>query len=1001
MTLRCPDCHCAGPFATADDTNLKCPICARTFAGKSLEKVAYVDRKRTAADLVHRTARKELASRAATATAPPSLDLVVDSLASIIVAGTSFDPETTDKREAISAVLEQASAAQAQTAEAEVDQTEAVEPPPEPPPAPEPSAQPINRIQHLQPEPEPPVAEISHQEVAEEQDTAQPAAAPVEPGLTHRLQQLRAEQHQAATDAQRERDRAEEFLLSRTRIETQQTEIAELISQIEIDRAEADKLQQQRLQAEQHAAQQHESAQAELKRLQAEHFEVADQITQQQQRLGEQQAAANLRQQQLTEATDRLHHEIARATQELKSLQAPPDPDQLTDESVVALQRQELKRLQAERVNVTDQVEQQQQRLQKQKAAAKAEGQQLTESIDKLRKEIDTATAELKSLQSAPEADKLHDGSDIVQRQQELERLQIERLNVADQIAQQQQRSRDQQAAAELKRQQLTENIDTLRQEITAATEELEKVKAASDSQQFPNDSDIEQRHQELIDQRAAVQAALAKQQQLASERAELQAVNAPKKEQLDVLRRETAAGIAELKKLRKANTAPLPQPAELNTEIEKLRTTGGKLARGLQAARKAVSKREAELKAATAGSEAQQKEAQQLKAKIKKDHADYKAVMARKSAIEAEIKTQVDLPELAKLQEERAEAQARLADAKRLLEEATLARNTGQAGNELQQREVRLLEREIRADVRETQDILSAVVRDRSEPSMRPIPIPNPMSRPPGAPLPPLDFSKPLTKGVSPVQRATLEPFEDDGASEDDEEVYLGPPTPDSSEEVREPGSTRITLMSVGMTMVAVAMAATSVMAGMWLYSGYENGTAISDAFNQCLPIAKIAIPSLWGIGALLSLLIPRVAGAHSEGIASAVSLAGMLGAVHLYDGRMTPEIWLIVCGCGILYAFLFQSFMAELCAFGGFRTCEKMSERLMGVTTLLLLAALSLGIAWWVRTDTQTQLAITRATVLALAILCVATATVIGRILMNVGTEQAHGREWLLEHV
>ena len=71
------------------------------------------------------------------------------------------------------------------------------------------------------------------------------------------------------------------------------------------------------------------------------------------------------------------------------------------------------------------------------------------------------------------------------------------------------------------------------------------------------------------------------------------------------------------------------------------------------------------------------------------------------------------------------------------------------------------------------------------------------------------------------------------------------------------------------------------------------------------------------------------------------------------------------------------------------------------MGITTLVLLAALSLGIAWWVRTDEPTQLALTRASVLTVAVLCIATATVVGRILMNVGTEQARGREWLLEHV
>ena len=550
------------------------------------------------------------------------------------------------------------------------------------------------------------------------------------------------------------------------------------------------------------------------------------------------------------------------------------------------------------------------------------------------------------------------------------------------------------------KRQQLTKNADKLRQEIAAGTEELEKLKAAPTGQQLPADAAIEQQHKELVDQSKAVQAALAKQQQLASERAEVQAINAPKKKQLEVLKRETAAGIAELKTLRKANTLPLPEPAELNAEIEKLRTTRGKLARGLQAARKAVSERKAELKTASAGSEDQQKEIQRLKAEIKQAQTDYKAIIARKSAIEKQIKAQSDLPELAKLKEELAETQSQLSNAKQLLKEATLARDAGDAGNELHQREVRLLEREIRADMRETQDILSAVVRSNAEPrKMRPAPRPAPPA--PSLPLPPLDFSKPLTKGVSPVQRATLEPFEDEGETEDNEEVYLGPPTPDSSEHVREPGSTRITLMSLGMTMVAIAMTATSVMAGMWLYSGYENGTAIRDSFELCLPIAKIAIPSMWGIGALLSLLIPRVAGAHSEGIASAISLAGTLGAVHLYEGRMTPEIWLVVCGCGILYAYLFQSFMAELCAFGGFRTCERMSEKLMGVTTLLLLTALSLGIAWWVRTDTETQLAITRATVLALAVLCVSTATVIGRILMNVGTEQARGREWLLEHV
>ena len=88
-----------------DETNVKCPICARTFASATREKLAYVDRKRNASDLMHRTARRELAERSTTPA--QTLDVVVDSLASIIVAGT-FEPEKTEPRVAIATVLQEA-----------------------------------------------------------------------------------------------------------------------------------------------------------------------------------------------------------------------------------------------------------------------------------------------------------------------------------------------------------------------------------------------------------------------------------------------------------------------------------------------------------------------------------------------------------------------------------------------------------------------------------------------------------------------------------------------------------------------------------------------------------------------------------------------------------------------------------------------------------------------------------------------------------------------------
>ena len=564
---------------------------------------------------------------------------------------------------------------------------------------------------------------------------------------------------------------------------------------------------------------------------------------------------------------------------------------------------------------------------------------------------------------------------------------------------------------AAVERQEQSKQLEQLQNEIAEGQQELQQIQESRESTSGEN-ADRLTEIQQLTKQRDQLAEELRLEKQAAEEHGlRNAAANSQQQEVVNQLQREVVAGIAELKEIRRARNIAVPQPTELDEQLAAARANHQKLQERITEARAELQEFQENRQKADGKLTALNK----LKAEIEADKQKLQQAAKLKQQMTDELNQIGSLADVKALESERTETKKQLSAAKELLArfrqqlKAVRQKAVGDQASSAR------LGGEIRSDLRATREVLNTLLDEQQAnveagttdaTTLKPIEATQTPTEEPGERSPlDLDFSiRPKSKkAVSPVKHAVLEPYE----GPDEDEIEFGEeygPAGDqeySADRGRQPGSFQMSLVSCGVGLVGLSMLAVAIGVAMWLYAAFENGTQVADTLMLYLPMAKIGIPAMWGLGSVLCLFAPRVVGARMEGFLALIGIGVMLGATWYWWDNLSATAWITICVSGVLYAYLLQSYLAEICSFGGFHTCEQICEKMMGLTTIVALCVVGLGIAWYTRVEPKSMLWGIQVTFLAAAILCICNVILVGRVMLNIAAEQSRGREWLLEHV
>lgn len=374
--------------------------------------------------------------------------------------------------------------------------------------------------------------------------------------------------------------------------------------------------------------------------------------------------------------------------------------------------------------NRITQLEEQQRRA----AAALLDEQQAAESFLSDRPRFEEERALVTRLTAQIEADQLeaerlrqqrvaaeeHAVSEYAKAHAEVERLQIERLDLSANLEREAKQAAEAGASHAAQKTQLAETVERLQSEIETYRAQLASLREQSESSETAAVEALEGKRQKLVVKRDAVVAALQEQQRLAQAREEQVVANAPLQQELDDLRRQTAEGIAELKKLRKLSTAPLPSISELSEEIGTLTETLEKLTAHVEQAREEVGEREQQRRSAMELAAAREEEARGLREKIETARSEYESTARTIGRIEEEVAALLSAEELVAMKEEHRVVRQQLKKARLLLKKKQEAQATAGKQAEARLRKATQVARGIRIDQQETHGVLDKLLRRR-----------------------------------------------------------------------------------------------------------------------------------------------------------------------------------------------------------------------------------------------------------------------------------------------
>lgn len=671
-----------------------------------------------------------------------------------------------------------------------------------------------------------------------------------------------------------------------------------------------------------------------------------------------------------------------------------------------------------------------------QHAAAERAAQQREHEFLRQRDSLRNANEAARQKLKLPQPDAI-DPADLEIRKAEIQSLTDERDSLEAQVAAEQARTEAARRAAEEQLSGLNQQIADLQQDIGSRRETLHRLQQPTPDRR----SELEKTFRALTSEASAVQSQIqTANAELATRAAASQEQQATLTQQITSLTEQIDTDNAELERLR-SELAQTSKPRPDNSEeIQQLVQQRRDVARQLAEAKVKLAETAADRKQRAKEFQQRAAEAERLQAEVTADWKEVKAIANELRDLEKA--TPVEEPDLAIVQAEREKSHAKLTQARARVQEHTQAAadNSQQTQDEVEQ-----LRLAIEAEESETSLLVASLLNDEFDVPVQAGPDEQPdveltslldedagdfdmPSLPDDEPSIALDHlpekltdigrdmspdmdTQPAMKPfaltsdpsvVSPVAKTKFRSESRNPASDHDvdmteadveEEEDLSEEfkeQPDRSRRRSQGSSTKkMRIVLAGTILLTLAFVGIAVSAIAALALPHDGAT-----WASFIQKATWIIPALTLPGLLCCAAIPRRAEARGECWWGLVAALVILGCIAFSPAEITGWTWMLIGAAGTLYAFLLQSYLAELSKFAQFRRDEELAESLISVTSVGAIIVAVAGISWLVSAPPGWVSAMANICLLALGVLAAATTFLLARVTRNLMTELTVGQ-------